>query len=311
MGEPMRLLEKDSIGSRRRAVNRLEPMGKEPQAPSAWAIAVGPGNLTIREKRVTKEVLCRADPDLWEARRETARRADPAEGQPLRGMTTDAECHFRMSLSRRWRQPQEVGRAVPVRGDQVVGAENLVGRQNRRRRAGERRLAERGERVQAAKSVSYRWKEESGFGLHSPARTPPVIGATTRRVMDGNEATLRACSCSDDLPVLRAISLGRHAVATTPAGSCEMLSFHSPTTAAFPEILPGRLPHLGLSRPAQRSLTLRPAYSLSRQMRPVASKAPTISLPPSPLRLLPAGTTVAGRDLHPLKMHALARRTVI
>jgi hypothetical protein len=91
-------------------------------------------------------------------------------------------------------------------------------------------------------------------------------------------------------------------------------SWNSPpaafTSRAFPEKLPGRLPHLGLSRPAQRSLTLRPAYSLSRHKRPVASKAPTISLPPSPLRLLPAGTTVAGRDSHPLKMHAFARRTV-
>ena len=65
----------------------------------------------------------------------------------------------------------------------------------------------------------------------------------------------------------------------------------SPTTAAFPVYCAGRLPHFGLSRPAQRSLTLRPACSLSRQKRPVASKAPTISLPPSPLRLLPAGTT--------------------
>jgi hypothetical protein len=96
------------------------------------------------------------------------------------------------------------------------------------------------------------------------------------------------------LAVLRTISLCRHAVATTPAGSCGMMSFNSPTTAAFPEILPGRLPHFGLSRPAQRSRTLRPACSLSRQKRPVASKASTISLPPSPLRLLPAGTTVAG-----------------
>jgi len=89
------------------------------------------------------------------------------------------------------------------------------------------------------------------------------------------------------------------------------MSFNSTTTAAFPEIMPGRLPHYGLSRPAQRSLTLRPAHSLSRQKRPVAPEASTISLPPSSLRLLPAGTTVAGRDSNPLKMHAFARRTVI
>jgi hypothetical protein len=89
------------------------------------------------------------------------------------------------------------------------------------------------------------------------------------------------------------------------------MSFNSTTTAAFPELMPGRLPHYGLSRPAQRSLTLRPAHSLSRQKRPVASEASTISLPPSSLRLLPAGTTVAGRDSNPLKMHAFARRTLI
>jgi len=52
-------------------------------------------------------------------------------------------------------------------------------------------------------------------------------------------------------------------------------------------------------------------YSLSRQKRPVASMASTISLPPSSLRLLPTGTTVGGRGLHPLKMHVFARRTVI
>ena len=44
---------------------------------------------------------------------------------------------------------------------------------------------------------------------------------------------------------------------------------------------------------------------------PFPSKAPTISLPLSPLRLLPAGTTVAGWDLHPLKTHDFARRTRI
>ena len=40
-----------------------------------------------------------------------------------------------------------------------------------------------------------------------------------------------------------------------------------------------------------------------------ASKASAVSLPPLPLRLLPAGAKVAGRDLHPLKSAALARRT--
>src|SRR5450432_3321735 len=41
--------EKSSIGPRRRPVNGLNgPTGKESQAPSAWAIAGGPSNLTLR-----------------------------------------------------------------------------------------------------------------------------------------------------------------------------------------------------------------------------------------------------------------------
>ena len=41
--------EKPSVGPRRRPVNGLNgPTGKEPQAPSAWAIAVGLSSLTLR-----------------------------------------------------------------------------------------------------------------------------------------------------------------------------------------------------------------------------------------------------------------------
>ena len=43
--------------------------------------------------------------------------------------------------------------------------------------------------------------------------------------------------------------------------------------------------------------------------RPFPSKASAVSLPPRPLRLLPAGATVAGWDLHPLKNDTFARRT--
>jgi hypothetical protein len=46
-------------------------------------------------------------------------------------------------------------------------------------------------------------------------------------------------------------------------------------------------------------------------MRPFASKASAVSLPPLPLRLLLAGATVARWELHPLKNDAFARRTVI
>src|SRR5471032_1823442 len=49
MVSPTRLRKKLSIGPRKRPVNGLNgPMGKEPQAPSSWAIAVGMSNLTLR-----------------------------------------------------------------------------------------------------------------------------------------------------------------------------------------------------------------------------------------------------------------------
>src|SRR6267154_1926848 len=45
-------------------------------------------------------------------------------------------------------------------------------------------------------------------------------------------------------------------------------------------------------------------------MRPFASKASAVSLPPLPLRLLLAGATVARWESHPLKNDAFPRRTV-
>ena len=67
---------------------------------------------------------------------------------------------------------------------------------------------------------------------------------------------------------------------------------------------------LSVSRPARRSLVLRPACSLNRPWRPVPSKCFRRSrYLLRPLRLLPAGATVAGRDSHPLGNDALSRRT--
>ena len=69
-------------------------------------------------------------------------------------------------------------------------------------------------------------------------------------------------------------------------------SLTSRRVAAFPVIRAGRLPRHTLSRPARRLLALRPVTSeCFRRCRYLHH----------PLRLLPAGTTVAGRDSHPLK----------
>src|SRR6266702_2581081 len=77
----------------------------------------------------------------------------------------------------------------------------------------------------------------------------------------------------------------------------------------LPHPFTGSAPTLRLSRPARRSLTLRPDCSRSRPRRPFPSKASAVLLPPLPLRLLPAGTTFAGWELHPLKIDAFSRRT--
>ena len=68
---------------------------------------------------------------------------------------------------------------------------------------------------------------------------------------------------------------------------------------------------LPVSRPARRSLALRPSWSLSRPTRPVAPECFSRSrYLLQPLRLLPAGATVAGRGSHPLGKGAFPRRTL-
>ena len=86
-------------------------------------------------------------------------------------------------------------------------------------------------------------------------------------------------------------------------------SLASPAVAAFPEFTVGSASASPFSRLAQRSLTLRPAYSPSHLKRPSTPEASAASLPPRLLRLLPAGAKVAGWDSHPLKDRAFARRT--
>ena len=65
--------------------------------------------------------------------------------------------------------------------------------------------------------------------------------------------------------MLRPISLSRHAVAITPVGPQEG-SFRSPDTCdrGLPHPIAGSAPTLPVSRPARRSLALRPACSRNR-----------------------------------------------
>ena len=66
-------------------------------------------------------------------------------------------------------------------------------------------------------------------------------------------------------PVLRPVSLCRHAVATTPVGPPARIS-RSPESGdgGLPRVKDGSAPTLKFSRPARRSLALRPACSRNR-----------------------------------------------
>ena len=93
-------------------------------------------------------------------------------------------------------------------------------------------------------------------------------------------------------PVLRWISVYRHAVVITPVARWVGLLVGR-SIPTVPMLASGfGLPHakarsahtLDFSRPARRSLALRPACSLHRLSDTCVSKAPTASLPPPPLR---------------------------
>ena len=96
-----------------------------------------------------------------------------------------------------------------------------------------------------------------------------------------------------------------------PGGTVGAPVARFPTRASLPRVIGGSASASLFSRPARRSLSLPPACSLSRLHDPFPSKcfSPGRYLP-KPLRLLPAGTTVAGRVSHPLGDSAFPRRTI-
>ena len=87
------------------------------------------------------------------------------------------------------------------------------------------------------------------------------------------------------------------------------LSFNTSHDGGLPHILAGSAPASCLFEACSAFTQVTACLLAESPTRPFSPKASAILLPPSPLRLLPAGTTVAGRDLHPLKMHDFSRRT--
>ncbi len=86
-------------------------------------------------------------------------------------------------------------------------------------------------------------------------------------------------------------------------------SFSFPNGGGLPRISAGSASALPFSRPAQRSLLVTACALAESLTDPFTSEASSASLPPRPFRLLPAGTTLAGWDLHPLRPCTFARHT--
>ena len=83
-------------------------------------------------------------------------------------------------------------------------------------------------------------------------------------------------------------------------------SFASFPAAAFPQFGDGRLPHSSF----RGLLSIHSRFGLQLRQVAYATLAPetqAASSPPPPLQLLPAGTTPAGRDLHPLNIKHLSK----
>ncbi len=82
-----------------------------------------------------------------------------------------------------------------------------------------------------------------------------------------------------------------------------------PTTAAFPDPWAGRLPHY-LFRGLLSVHSRFGPHTRQVALRPSTPEASEMSLPTSPLRLLPTAATLVGWDSHPLKFRAFSRRTM-
>ena len=151
--------------------------------------------------------------------------------------------------------------------------------------------------------------------LHRRYPASPVLRASpppcTART-DPRGLSVSACHATGRASRVASIPLFHTCCRHYPGGTRSVLSsLASRPLPAFPVLRAGRLPHHFVSRPARRSLALQPAWSLSRPRRPVSSECfERCRYLHHPLRLLPAGATVAGRDSHPLGNGALSRRTV-
>jgi hypothetical protein len=102
-----------------------------------------------------------------------------------------------------------------------------------------------------------------------------------------------------------------HAVANTPAGLLELVRSSCSTSFGLPSSNGGSAPALCFSRPAQRSLTLRPACSPSRLRDPyIGGFSGFVSSTAAPIAT-GWSEPAPGRDFHPLWTDTFSRRTLL
>jgi hypothetical protein len=109
-------------------------------------------------------------------------------------------------------------------------------------------------------------------------------------------------------PVLRWFPLA-NMPSPLPRWTCGDYRSPGSHSGGLPRYAAGSASTLCFSRPAQRSLRLWPACSRNRLKRSFPSKAPTVSSPPPPLRLLPAGATSCRVGFEPTENQHLSQRT--
>ena len=135
-----------------------------------------------------------------------------------------------------------------------------------------------------------------------PPRRPKLVLADSRLARARHRRGFPCCCC---LPLARMPPPIPRRNRSVPAS----LAF--PTAVSLPRINGGSASALPVSRPAQRSLRVAACVlAESPTGDPSSSECfSAVRYLPAPLRLLPAGATVAGRDSHPLGHSAFPRRT--
>ena len=89
-----------------------------------------------------------------------------------------------------------------------------------------------------------------------------------------------------------------------PGGSSECVCRLLPRSYSLPQMAGGSASALSLSRPAQASLTLRPARSLSRPRRPLSRGSSSSGYPAEPLVSFQINRQLSGWNLPPLIIRA-------